>query len=143
MIVRNLGTEEVRRRWYVAHGRGMATMLFDGTELQGILFFAHAVLKPNKVLESHIDPYEEIYYIIAGQGLMQVGDDEQQVTTGDAIWIPYGVSHSLVNNGTKDCLVWLLRRCRKETFVPKAPCSLPIPGFLPIYTNIHTERQTA
>jgi mannose-6-phosphate isomerase-like protein (cupin superfamily) len=105
MIVRNLETEEVRHRWYVAHGGGMATMLFAATELQAILFLAHAVLKPNKVLESHVDPYEEIYYIIAGQGLMKVGDDKQQVTTGDAIWIPYGVSHSLVNNGAEDCLV--------------------------------------
>ena len=105
MIIKNLETEEVRRRWYIAHGGGMATMLFDSTELQGILFFAHAVLKPNRVLEPHIDPYEEIYYIIAGEGIMQVGDDEQQVTTGDAIWIPYGVSHSLLNNGSEDCLV--------------------------------------
>ncbi|MFC1958776.1 cupin domain-containing protein [Chloroflexota bacterium] len=105
MIIRNLETEEVRRRWYIAHGGGMATMLFDSKELQGILFLAHAVLKPKRALEPHVDPYEEIYYITAGQGLMQVGDDEKQVTTGDAIWIPYGVSHSLVNNGTEDCLV--------------------------------------
>ena len=105
MIVRNLEEEEVRHRWYVAHGGGMATMLFDSSELQGILFFAHAVLKPNRVLESHIDPYEEIYYILEGQGLISVGEDEQQVTAGDAIWIPCGVSHSLINNGTEECIV--------------------------------------
>jgi mannose-6-phosphate isomerase-like protein (cupin superfamily) len=121
MIVRNLETEEVRHRWYVAHGGGMATMLFDATELQGILFMAHAVLKPNRVLESHIDPYEEIYYIIAGQGLMKVGNDEQQVATGDAIWIPYGVSHSLTNNsGTEDCLVLVTAAMPKRDLVDKS-----------------------
>ena len=106
MIVRNLETEEVRKRWYKAHGGGRATMLFDDTELQGILFMAHAVLKPGKMLETHIDPYEEIYYILAGQGIMNIGDDEQQVSTGDAVWLPYGIPHGLTNNSeTEDCLV--------------------------------------
>jgi len=105
MIIRNLATEEVRRRWYVAHGGGTATMLFDSTELEGLLFLAHAILKPSKTLELHVDPYEEIYYILAGQGLMRVGDDEQQVSAGDATWLPFGVAHSLTNNGTEDCVV--------------------------------------
>jgi quercetin dioxygenase-like cupin family protein len=106
MIVRNLETEEVRKRWYTAHGGGTATMLFDDTELQGMLFMAHAVLEPGKTLETHIDPYEEIYYITAGRGIMKVSNDEQEVTRGDAIWIPYGVSHSLTNNSaTEDCLL--------------------------------------
>jgi hypothetical protein len=60
MIVRNLGQEVVTNRWYVAHGGGVTTMLFDSSELQGVLFFAYAVLKPGKRLECHIDPYEEI-----------------------------------------------------------------------------------
>lgn len=105
MIVRNLNQEEVRRRWYVAHGGGAATMLFDSSELQGILFFAHGLLKPGKMLERHIDPYEEIYYVLQGQGIMTVGDEEQQVSAGDAIWLPYGVPHSLLNNGDGDCVV--------------------------------------
>jgi mannose-6-phosphate isomerase-like protein (cupin superfamily) len=105
MIVRNINQEEVLRRWYVAHGGGAATMLFDSTELEGILFFAYAVLKPGKMIESHIDPYEEIYYLLQGQGIMTVGDDQQQVTAGDAIWLPYGVPHSLENNGGEDCVI--------------------------------------
>ena len=105
MIVRNLQSEEVRRRWYVAHRGGMATMLFDSEELQGILFFAHAVVKPGKMLEAHIDPYEEIYYILKGQGRMSVGDDQRQVAAGDAVWLPHGVSHGLENNGNEDCIV--------------------------------------
>ena len=106
MIIRNLETQVVRDRWYIAHGGGMATMLFDDRELQGMLFMAHAVLNPGKTLEQHIDPYEEIYYILAGTGIMKVGDDEQLVSKGDAIWLPYGVAHSLTNNSvSEDCLI--------------------------------------
>ena len=105
MIVRNIKQEEVLRRLYVAHGGGMATMLFDSSELQGILFFAYAVLKPGKLLEPHIDPYEEIYYLLQGQGVMTVGGEQQKVSAGDAIWLPYGVPHSLVNDGDEDCII--------------------------------------
>ncbi len=105
MIVRNIKQEEVLRRRYVAHGGATATMLFDSSELQGILFFAYGVLKPGKVIESHTDPYEEIYYLLQGQGVMTVGDEQQKVTAGDATWLPYGVPHSLANDGDDDCII--------------------------------------
>ncbi len=105
MIVRNIQQEEVLRRLYVAHGGGIATMLFDSSELQGILFFAYGVLKPGEVAESHVDPYEEIYYILQGQAVMTVGDEQQKVAAGDAIWLPHGVPHGMVNDGDEDCVI--------------------------------------
>jgi len=105
MIVKNLKQEEVQNRAYIAHGGATATMLLDSSVLQGILFFAWAVLKPGKEIESHIDPYEEIYYLLQGQGVMMVGDEEEKVNAGDAIWLPYGVPHSLLNDGDEDCAI--------------------------------------
>lgn len=105
MIVRNINHEEVIQTRYIAHGGAVACMLLDSRVLQGILFFAHAVLKPGKVLESHIDPYEEIYYLLQGQGVMTVSDEQQKVTAGDAIWLPYGLPHSLANDGDEDCII--------------------------------------
>ena len=104
MIVRNIEQDLVAKRWYVAHGGARATMLFAGGELGGLLFFAHAELKPGKKLEEHLDTYEEIYYFLKGTGLMKVGSDTQQVKPGDAAWLPYGIPHSLLNNGTEDCI---------------------------------------
>jgi quercetin dioxygenase-like cupin family protein len=104
MIVRNTQSEIVKQRWYRAHVGGSATMLFDSEELEGLLFFAHAELKPGKVIEEHIDPYEEIYYFVKGGGLMSVGDEAQQVSAGDAAWLPYGIPHSLENNTDEDCI---------------------------------------
>jgi len=104
MIVRNIKQEEVLQGLYIAHGGAVATMLLDSSVLQAILFFAYGVLKPGKVIELHIDPYEEIYYLLQGQGIMTVGDDQQKVSAGDAIWLPYGVPHSLANDGDEDCI---------------------------------------
>ena len=105
MIVRNLNQEEVMRRWYVAHGGGAATMLFDASELKGLLFFAHGIVKPGKEIEAHVDTYEEIYYVLAGRGVMTVGEERRPVSAGDAIWLPYGVPHRLQNDGDEDCIV--------------------------------------
>ena len=103
MIVRNIDQEEVRRGAFQAHGGGLAMMLLDSSLLQGILFLAQGVLKPGKMSEPHIDPYEEIYYVLRGEGVMRVDQDEQRVKAGDAIWIPHGSVHSFVNDGDEDC----------------------------------------
>ena len=105
MIIRNINQEVVIQRRYIAHGGATATMLMNSSELQGILFFAHAVLKPGKVIDAHIDPYEEIYYLLQGRGLITVGDEQQRVTAGDAIRLPYGLPHSLANDGDEDCII--------------------------------------
>jgi quercetin dioxygenase-like cupin family protein len=105
MIVNNINTEEVIDTRYIAHGGAVAHMILDSRVLQGLLFFAHAVLEPGKEIESHIDPYEEVYYILKGQGVMTVGDEQQEVSAGDTIWLPFGIHHSLENNGDEDCII--------------------------------------
>jgi mannose-6-phosphate isomerase-like protein (cupin superfamily) len=104
MIIRNLENEIVKNRWYIAHGGGLATQYFSSNEMAGLLFFAYAEVKPGKAIEQHIDPYEEIYYILEGTGVMKIGEDEQLVEKGDTIWLPHNVPHSLFNNGLTDCV---------------------------------------
>lgn len=105
MIVRNIDHPEVVQTGYIAHGGAAACMLLDSRVLKGLLFFAHAVLKPGKEIETHVDPYEEVYYLLLGRGVMTVGDERQEVTAGDAIWLPCGVPHSLKNDGDEDCVI--------------------------------------
>jgi len=42
---------------------------------------------------------EEIYYIVAGRGVMTVGDETREVGPGDAVYIPRGNRHTLENTG--------------------------------------------
>ncbi len=105
MIVRNINHPEVIQTRYIAHNGAEACMLLDRRLLEGLLFFAHAVLKPGKEIEVHVDPYEEVYYLLSGRGVMTVGDERQKVTAGDAIWLPCGVPHGLINDGDEDCVI--------------------------------------
>jgi quercetin dioxygenase-like cupin family protein len=105
MIVRNLKDKEVLDTTYRAHGGGVAQMILDRRVLKEIGFLASATLEKGKELEAHVDPMEEIYFMVTGEGEMTVGDDTRHVVPGDAIWIPAGASHRLLNTGETDCFI--------------------------------------
>jgi quercetin dioxygenase-like cupin family protein len=108
MIVRNIEQREVQQGLFRAHGGGVAAMLLDGSVLREILFLAQGVLMPGSIIESHVDPYEEIYYILEGQGLMTVGLEKRRVRRGDAVWIPQGSAHGLENDSGGECSVLVI-----------------------------------
>jgi mannose-6-phosphate isomerase-like protein (cupin superfamily) len=83
----------------------------DGSEIRELLAprnskdiarqsLAEARLAPGGRTTPHYHPVtEEIYYILAGAGLMQIGDETRQVGPGDAIAIPPGAVHTIENTG--------------------------------------------
>ena len=102
MLVRNLEDKAVTDTMYIAHGGAVAKMALDMRDLEHIGFFAHAILKPGRVIEAHRDPMEEIYFIYRGRGVMVVDGEERPVVEGDAIHLPIGSLHALHNTSSKD-----------------------------------------
>ena len=78
MIVRNIHDKEVLDTTYIAHGGAIAQMILDGRILKEIGFLAIARLAPGRQIEAHVDPMEEIYFVVSGTGQMRV-DDEHNV----------------------------------------------------------------
>ena len=105
MIVRNLEDKEVLDTTYLAHGGATAQMVLDRRVLKEIGFLACATLEKGKAIEPHVDPMEEIYFIMSGEGEMTVGQETRHVVPGDAIWIPAGSTHSLLNTGQDVCFI--------------------------------------
>lgn len=105
MIVRNVNDKEVLDTTYLAHGGAIAQMILDRRTLKEIGFLAIARLAPGKEIEAHVDPMEEIYFVLSGTGEMRVGEDARQVVSGDATWIPAGSPHALRNNSEEDCVI--------------------------------------
>ena len=48
----------------------------------------------------HMHEYDEVAYIVAGEGVIHMGDIEEPVRAGTCIFFPRGVSHCLENSGT-------------------------------------------
>jgi mannose-6-phosphate isomerase-like protein (cupin superfamily) len=83
----------------------------DGSQIRSILdasnspvrnqSLAEATLPPGASTAAHRHPKsEEIYYILSGRGRMTVDAESRNVKPNDAILIPPGVRHELVNTGT-------------------------------------------
>lgn len=64
---------------------------------------AEGTLEVEQATERHYHRVtEEIYFVLKGQGKMEVDGETTHVRPGDAILIPAGAWHQLENNGTSE-----------------------------------------
>ena len=72
----------------------------DGTKL--LLVGLH-VLPPGGEVQPHIHQDQELAYIIlAGKGLITVGDEQAEVGPYDVVWIPIKTKHGAKNIGKQE-----------------------------------------
>ena len=70
---------------------------------------AEEILPPGATLTPHHhEVLEEIYYVLEGQGIMMIDDEEHPVGAGDAIYIPTHCRHTLTNTGTAPMKILLV-----------------------------------
>jgi len=70
---------------------------------------AEEILPPGaSVTPHHHEVIEEIYYVIEGEGVMLIDDEERKVGEGDAIYIPRFARHTLTNTGEKQMKILLV-----------------------------------
>jgi mannose-6-phosphate isomerase-like protein (cupin superfamily) len=71
---------------------------------------AHARVKPGIVtVAHHLEGVDEIYIITKGKGKVLVGDLEPaEVTVGDVVAIPAGMSQKIANVGKKDLVFYCI-----------------------------------
>lgn len=84
----------------------------DGSEIRELLAHRNSCIANQSLAEARLAPgqqttphyhrrTEEIYYVLAGEGLMQVGQEQRQVGPGDAIAIPPGAVHTITATGDR------------------------------------------
>ena len=82
----------------------------DGSEIRELLAHRNSSIRNQSLAEArlpegartipHLHPQtEEIYYILEGEAEMIIADERQSVGVGDAIAIPPGIVHQIVNRG--------------------------------------------
>jgi mannose-6-phosphate isomerase-like protein (cupin superfamily) len=84
----------------------------DGSEIRELLAYRNSAIRNQSLAEArlpvgaatqrHYHPRaEEIYFITAGSGKMEIEGEFQMVRAGDAVAIPPGKRHKLWNTGTE------------------------------------------
>ena len=71
----------------------------DKTRVDIRYSLAHAVVKPGKKTLPHRLATSEVYYILAGRGVMHVGDEAEKVRPGQAVYVPPGSIQFIENSG--------------------------------------------
>jgi len=85
----------------------------DGSEIRELLAHRNSCIRHQSLAEARLQPgqqtaphyhirTEEIYYILTGQGEMHLGPSVRTVGPGDAIAIPPGEVHTIINTGNTE-----------------------------------------
>jgi len=67
---------------------------------------AHAIVKPGDTSQPHRLKTSEVYYILEGQAVMTIDDEQKKVGPGDTIYIPPMAVQYIQNTG-KNNLVFI------------------------------------
>ena len=67
--------------------------------------FRKRVMHPGSAIGYHLQKEDEIYYILAGHGILQMNGKDIPVSAGDAILTKPGSSHGLKTLGNEDLTV--------------------------------------
>ncbi len=82
------------RSWRVLNG--------DTIKNPNLKFIDDDIVPPGSAIKSHVDNWDEVYYILTGRGEMSVDTECTGASEGDVFHIPPNTPHSLKNTGTRD-----------------------------------------
>lgn len=70
-------------------------MLYDTEHAQVV----HIEFKPGEALKKHVTPVDVFFYVLEGKGIVEIGDETQEVSKDMLIDSPAKIPHRLLNNG--------------------------------------------
>jgi len=76
----------------------------DKADLNLRYSLAHAVVKPGDTTWQHRLRTSEVYYILAGEGMMHIDNEDAPVRPGSTVYIPPMARQSITNSGTTDLI---------------------------------------
>ena len=70
--------------------------------MRSFVSFSRVLIKPGTTNQMHVhDDQEQVYFVLQGGGIIQVGEEKAEVKAGDSIFLPLSVPHGFVNNTEK------------------------------------------
>lgn len=84
-------------------GDERVTWLVDRADVQQkttgsfVDFVVEVEVRPSGSTSPHEHPAHEWFYLLAGRGVISVGDEQRQVGPGDCVYIPPGLTHMLTS----------------------------------------------
>ncbi len=61
----------------------------------------HIELKPGESLKKHKTPVDVLFYVIEGEGTVEIGNEQELISKDQLIFSPAKIPHRLLNNSEK------------------------------------------
>ena len=84
-------------------------MLYDTENAQAV----HIELKPGEALKKHITPVDVFFYVLEGKGVVEIGDETEEVSRDMLIESPAKIPHRLMNPGDEVFRVLVVKAPRQ------------------------------
>lgn len=78
----------------------------------------HMELKPGESLKKHSTPTDVCFYILEGEGIVEIGEEQEKVSKDMLIESPAKIPHRLMNEGT-DNFRFLVIKAPRQTETTK------------------------
>lgn len=69
----------------------------------------HILLKAGESLKKHATPVDVFFYILEGEGIVEIGDEKQTVTKDTLVDSPKNIPHCLYNEGNADFRILVVK----------------------------------
>ncbi|HPN32756.1 MAG TPA: cupin domain-containing protein [bacterium] len=66
-------------------------------------------LKPNQSLKRHITPVDVAFYVLKGKGIVEIGEEKQEVTENTLIESPKDILHCWYNESDNDLVFMVIK----------------------------------
>ena len=82
----------------LANPHGVDTRKLYDTEYAQVM---HLTLKPGEQLKRHITPVEVFFYVLEGKGIVEIGEEKNEVVPDTLIDSPARIPHCWYNQGSE------------------------------------------
>lgn len=79
--------------------------IYDSEHAQAV----HILLKPGESLKRHITPVDVFFYVLEGEGVVEIGEERETVGPDTLVESPARIPHRWLNEGGSDLRVLVVK----------------------------------
>lgn len=76
--------------------------------------FVHITLQPGQSVEKHITPVDAVFYVLEGQGIVEIGDERKEVEADTLIESPAKIPHRWLNESKEPVRILVVKTPRQK-----------------------------
>jgi len=84
--------------------------------LNGMIIFSsdkielvHLTLKPGELIHKHVQPFDVIFYVLSGTGVLETDEENSEGKENTSIFVPAGMLRGWTNTGVSDFKVLVIK----------------------------------